>query len=127
MKSKLAVALTLALTTVSAAHALTFEGTVEKTDVLKKRSFFARLFSVNEGRIGVRISSDGHVEYVHPGSPAEKVGLHKDDWVRAVDGRTHSIEKISGDPGTTVNLQVKRGEDDFAVEVERVDWHDIHR
>jgi C-terminal processing protease CtpA/Prc len=127
MKSKLAVALTLALATVSAAHALTFEGTVEKTDALKKKSFFERLFSVNEGRIGVRISSEGHVEYVHPGSPAEKVGLQKDDYVRAVDGRKHYIEHISGDPGTTVHLLVARGDNEFAVEVERVDWHDIRR
>jgi predicted metalloprotease with PDZ domain len=126
MKKELAIALFIASVCCNTANALTLEGSVEQTDIFHKRGFWARLFSVNEGRIGVRISSSsGLVGFVHPGSPAEKVGLQKNDKVVLVDGKKHNVDRISGDPGTIVHLDVRRGDEEFAVDVERVDYHDI--
>ena len=126
MKKELAIALFLASACCNAANALTFEGSVEQTDVFHKRGFWARLFSPPEGRIGIRVSaSTGLVASVHPGSPAEKVGLQKDDKVILVDGRKHRVDYISGEPGTIVHLDVLRGADQLAFDVERIDFHDI--
>jgi predicted metalloprotease with PDZ domain len=129
MKKKLAVLVLGAVIGCAPALALTLEGSVEVNQPFYKRGFWARLFAPEpEGRIGIRIShSNGLIAYVHPGSPAEKVGLQKEDLVMAVDGRKHAVDEISGDPGTTVHLDVKRHDEEFAVDVERVDWHDIAR
>lgn len=94
------------------AQALTLDGSVEKTDV--------------EGRIGVRISTTGFISKVHPGSPAEQAGLRKHDTVLAVDGKKHAIEEISGEPGSCVLLNVKRGWRKFEIAVERTDVRQIY-
>jgi predicted metalloprotease with PDZ domain len=131
MKKTIAVAVLLALTSINAADALTFEGSVEKTDVIKKRSFWQRLFSrheVAEGRIGVRIDTHGDIAFVHPGSPAEKAGLIESDKVLLVDGRKYSIDQISGEPATVVHLDVRRKTgDEFALDIERVDYRQIQQ
>ena len=93
------------------AHALTIDCGIEKTDV--------------EGRIGIRISSGGHVQKVHPGSPAEAAGLRKNDTVLLVDGKKHAIDQIAGEPGTTVELSVRRGFHKLEVAVERTDFRTI--
>lgn len=93
------------------AYALTLEGSVEKTDA--------------EGRIGIRVTTWGRIEKVHPGSPAEAAGLHKDDRVLLVDGKRHAVDEISGEPGTTVLLDVKRHHDRFQIAVERADVRSI--
>ncbi len=96
----------------SPVQAMTLDGSVEHTDV--------------EGRIGVRISGAGHIGKVHAGSPAEAAGLRKNDKVILVDGHKNHIDKISGEPGTTVELEVKRGSDRMTVVVERVDLRKIY-
>lgn len=98
--------------TVAPAQAMCLEGGVEKTDV--------------EGRIGVRISCTGKIAKVHPGSPADEVGLQKNDTVVTVDGRKHAISEISGEPGTQVTLHVKRKGQRFVVAVERRDIREIY-
>jgi S1-C subfamily serine protease len=109
-------------------QAMTLEGTVEKTETAKKKSFWERLFAPEpEGRVGIRINTAGNIEYVHPGSPAESAGLLAKDTVVSVDGRQHAVEDISGEPGSTVHLEVRRGDDQFPVDVERVDCHLIQR
>ncbi len=96
----------------SPVHAKTLEGGVEKSDV--------------EGRIGVRISGAGQIGKVHRGSPAEAAGLRKDDKVTKVDGQKDRIGHISGEPGTSVELEVKRRGERFLVVVERVDLRKIY-
>jgi C-terminal processing protease CtpA/Prc len=95
-----------------AAEAITLDCGVEKTDV--------------EGRIGVRISKSGYISKVHPGSPADVCGLKRSDHVTAVDGRKRNIDNISGEPGTLVDLEVKRGFRRFHVAVERQDVRQIY-
>jgi C-terminal processing protease CtpA/Prc len=94
------------LSIMAPAHALTLDCGIEKTDV--------------EGRIGVRISTSGH-----PGSPAEAAGLRKNDTVVLVDGKKHAIDQISGEPGTTVELVVRRGWHKMQLAVERTDVRTI--
>ena len=129
MKKHIALALLLTVIGTQAAQALTFEGTVEKADVVKKKQgFWQRLFhkrETPEGHIGVRISTHGKIAYVHPGSPAERAGLQTDDSVITVDGKKHNVENISGDPGTVVHLEVRRRTEQFGVDVARVDVRDI--
>ncbi|HEV3028149.1 MAG TPA: PDZ domain-containing protein, partial [Planctomycetota bacterium] len=60
------------------------------------------------------------VLFIKPGSPAEKVGLKKDDLLLAVDGRPLSgagtADLLSGlTPGATVEIAVRRGGTDLKV------------
>jgi len=109
---KLATAvIAMVLLITAPAHALTLDCGIEKTDV--------------EGRIGVRISSSGHISQVHAGSPAETAGLRKNDTVVLVDGKRHAIDQISGEPGTSVELLIRRGFHKMEVAVERTDFRTI--
>ena len=106
------------------AGAVTLEASVAKSDLddislepKERRHRKHRLF----GRIGVRIDCVGHIAKVRPGSPAALAGLLPHDRVLLVDGRKHAIDDIIGEPGTTVQLDVKRKQEHFQVAVERVD------
>lgn len=110
-KLTVVIALAAMFAATTPAQSLTLEGSCEKTDV--------------EGRIGVRISLSGRISKVRRGSPAERVGLKNDDYVTLVDGRKHAIRDISGEPGTLVQLDVRRGGRRFQVAVERVDFRTI--
>jgi C-terminal processing protease CtpA/Prc len=104
---KLAVAFVISLFASSSAHALTLEAGCEKTDT--------------EGRIGIRVNTSGDIVKVHPGSPADRAGLRPHDMVVAVDGRHRAVRQIAGEPGTMVNLDVRRGMRRFTVAVQRED------
>jgi C-terminal processing protease CtpA/Prc len=110
MRIAAAVLIALGMTAIPA-QSLTLVGSVEKSDV--------------EGRIGVRIATSGIIREVHPGSPAEAAGLQPKDHVLTVDGKRHAIRQISGEPGTIVELDVKRHGERFHVAVERVDVRTI--
>lgn len=107
-------------------YARTLEGSVEKTEILEIPSIteFSKPKS-KLGRIGVRISKTGHISFVHPGSPADRAGLRRKDIVTLVDGMKKHIEYISGEPGTIVNLEVKRGSEIFVLDIPRTDVKDI--
>lgn len=111
MKKLLVVVALATLVSATPAQSVTLFAGCEKTDV--------------EGRIGVRISLAGRISKVRPGSPAERAGLRRDDYVLLVDGRKHAISEISGEPGTTVQLDVRRGFHRFHVAVERADFRTI--
>lgn len=60
------------------------------------------------------------------GSPAEKVGLQPGDYIIAVDGVTYTGEqmteasnKIKGETGTTVKLQIQRKDETLDIELTR--------
>jgi hypothetical protein len=115
----------LILCNMTAARAMTLEGQVEHIEeapaVIEHAVVVERGHKYKaDGHIGVRISCWGYVDYVHPGSPAETMGLVKGDRVTRVDGHKHNVNHISGDPGTTVELEVKRHRDVFTVNVERI-------
>jgi C-terminal processing protease CtpA/Prc len=66
------------------------------------------------------------ISKVHAGSPAESVGLKSHDLITSVDGVKRNIDRISGEPGTIVELEVKRGMKRFQVAVERRDVREIY-
>jgi C-terminal processing protease CtpA/Prc len=109
-KWTLAIAIA-ALFAAAPAQSMTLVGGCEKTDV--------------EGRIGVRISMTGRISKVRKGSPAEAAGLRRDDYVILVDGKKHAAREICGEPGTVVQLEVKRGFRRFQVAVQRTDFRTI--
>jgi C-terminal processing protease CtpA/Prc len=80
-------------------------------------------YSPGTGKIGVRVSPSGKVMRVSPRSPAAKVGIMCGDKIIAADGKPGAVGRIHGTPGTTVDLTVKRGEQEFNYEVERVNEH----
>ena len=60
------------------------------------------------------------------GSPAEEAGLQSGDVITKVDGVAYTGEeldtasnKIKGEAGTTVNLEIKRGEETFTLDIVR--------
>ena len=66
------------------------------------------------------------VTSVEPGSPAEKAGMRKDDYIVAVDGTRVSdtttadiVSKIRGEVGTAVSVTVLRGTEEKTFEVTR--------
>ena len=67
------------------------------------------------GYIGIRINSlsNGIIEVYH-GTPAERAGLKKQDEIIYVAGG-----HIEGEPGTDVELTIKRGQETFKVKVTR--------
>lgn len=121
MRMRIASLLVLLSLTATPALSMTLEGSVEKFfDVRAKKTDV-------EGRIGVRISTFGRIAKVHPGSPADAAGLQRNDTVILVDGKKHAIDEISGEPGTTVHLKVKRGwRHKFEVAVERKDYRELY-
>jgi len=76
-----------------------------------------------DGLIGVRVAPSGRVARVRPGSPADRCGISKGDKIVCVDGRTDVVGRIHGKPGTSVLLTVRRGEEEFVREVQRVNQH----
>ena len=116
--NKIAVVLslcTMLLNLGQAADALTLAGGVSKSGG-----------DSEVGRIGVRISWTGRVDRVLSGSPAANAGLLKDDKVKSVDGRPYKPGRISGQPGTSVLLDVKRSRQSFQVAVERVEVSELY-
>ena len=81
------------------------------------------------GGIGVSIieNDDGMIEVVQvfEGSPAEAAGIQAKDIIIEADGITeirdvdHLVELVRGEPGTTVDLVVKRDDKEIPVTVER--------
>lgn len=70
----------------------------------------------------------GSIEVVEPmeDSPAEKAGLKEGDFIVKVDGEEITVDnvsemsdKIKGKENTKVKLGIRRGEEEFEVEVER--------
>src|SRR5579883_2362688 len=120
----LAVACLVTLMYVIPAYALTLDAGIEKTEAPEEPRLMQR--SNVEGRIGIRVSSWGTIHYVHPHSPAEEVGLLKGDKVLTVDGKKNAISHISGIPGTTVHLSVRRRFDTFIVDIMRVEYTSIY-
>lgn len=68
------------------------------------------------------------VSKVYDGTPSQEAGLKKDDEIVSVDGiiattmeLTELVTKIRGDEGTTVSLEIKRGDsqETFVLDVER--------
>jgi predicted metalloprotease with PDZ domain len=78
-----------------------------------------------EGRIGVRIASNGKIDRVHPQSPAEQAGLQPKDVVKSVDGKRNNIDNISGVPGSYVHLVVERNDNLFDIAIQRVEFTDF--
>lgn len=77
--------------------------------------------------VSLREASDGlAVNYVAPQSPADRMGLSRDDVIRAVDGREVSTiagaqEALLGHrPGTLVAVELRSGEDE-QIRLARVD------
>ena len=73
-------------------------------------------------------SEEGTITVVEPmkGSPAEEVGLQEGDLITKVEGEEVTVDnvndmsdKIKGEEGTKVKLEITRGEETFEVEVER--------
>lgn len=71
---------------------------------------------------------EGTITVVEPmeNSPALEAGLQENDLIISVDGEKITAENVSemsdrikGEEGTTVKLGIKRGEEEFEVEVER--------
>lgn len=71
---------------------------------------------------------EGSIEIIEPmkGSPAEKAGLQKGDFIVKVDGEeitkdnaNKMTDKIKGKEGTKVKLTIKRNEETIEFEVER--------
>ncbi|NPV88843.1 S41 family peptidase [Coprothermobacteraceae bacterium] len=83
----------------------------------------------NYAGIGVVIEKVGDqvvIQTVFPGTPAYRKGLLKGDIIEAVDGQATSNKSldavsslIRGEPGTTVRLDIVRGETKLTVEVVR--------
>jgi C-terminal processing protease CtpA/Prc len=109
MKSFLASILSLAMALPVAANTGILQGIVD--------------YSPGVGKIGVRVSPSGRVMRVSPRSPAAKAGIMTGDKIIAADGKASPVGRIHGEPGTTVDLTVKRGETEFTCEVERVNEH----
>ena len=66
------------------------------------------------------------VREVPPDSPAARAGLRVDDEVLAIDDREVAemdleevIERLRGEVGTLVKLQLRRGDEELELEVER--------
>lgn len=73
-------------------------------------------------------NTEGTITIVEPmeGSPAEEAGLQEGDLITKVDGEEVTVDnvseisdKIKGEEGTKVKLEITRGEETFEVEVER--------
>lgn len=73
-------------------------------------------------------NTEGTITIVEPmeGSPAEEAGLQEGDLITKVDGKEVTVDnvseisdKIKGEEGTKVKLEITRGEETFEVEVER--------
>ncbi len=66
------------------------------------------------------------IQYVYPGSTAEKAGLQAGDCITKIEGTPilemtldEAVEVIKGKEGTTVSLEIMRNGETFTVEVER--------
>lgn len=69
-----------------------------------------------------------YIEEIYPSSPAENAGIRRSDFIYSIDGvktinlgseQVHNL--LSGPPGTTVKLGIKRGPSIYTVNVSRVD------
>jgi C-terminal processing protease CtpA/Prc len=108
---KLVLAVVTGIFLTAPAQSVTLVGGVQKDDT--------------EGRIGIRVSTGGDIIRVHPGSPAEQAGLRPHDTVISVDGRHNAVRQIAGEPGTVVQLDVRRGMRRFQIAVRRSDVREI--
>lgn len=98
-----------------------------------KEEMSAEMDETNGNYVGIGIymsvnNSEGTITVTEPmeGSPAEEAGIKTDDTIVAVNGEEVTSEnvssmssKIKGEEGTKVKLKIKRGEENFEVEVER--------
>lgn len=79
--------------------------------------------------IGAEIMKEGEVVRIIspiPNSPAEEAGLQPNDGILEVDGQSvadldinEAVELIKGPEGSTVELTIQRGEEQFTVSLER--------
>ncbi len=67
--------------------------------------------------VGIQLADGGVVRYPQPEGPAEAAGIEPGDVILAVDGvdvttmlRTAMVDRIKGEVGTLVHLQLRRGE-----------------
>lgn len=79
-----------------------------------------------EGRVGIRISrQSGGVNLVHLASPAHLAGVQRGDIIVLVDGKLHNFDGITGTPGSTVQIEFRRGSQFYTVILERIDCRKI--
>ncbi len=88
--------------------------------IVEKGGFYDRVFPIDNSGLQLIYNKENLVEidFVAPGTPADKAGLKKGDIISAIDGV--SIEKMGGilavrerlkeKPGTTVVLQLVQGQ-----------------
>ena len=89
-----------------------------------RENFGLRKITKNRGKIGVGLQKYTIV-LVAQGGPADKAGLQKGDVILKIDGEpttggfSRDILRITGEPGTTVILLIKRNDQELAIPVVR--------
>ena len=104
----------------------------EYTEYLTKDELEELMVSVNGNYVGIGIymtkNADGDIIVLLPieGSPAEEAGLQTGDIIVKVNGtECHNLElaevsnMVKGEEGTTVNIEILRGEETLNLDVER--------
>lgn len=102
------------------------------TQYLTEEELEDLMISVNGNYVGIgiymTINTDGDIVVLLPieGSPAEEANLQLGDIINKVNGvecngleLSEVSEMVKGEEGTTVNLEIKRGDEIFTVDVER--------
>ena len=104
----------------------------EYTEYLTVDELEELMVSVNGNYVGIGIymaqNTDGDIIVLLPieGSPAEETKLQMGDIIKKVNGiecngleLTEVSNMVKGEEGTTVNLEIQRGEDTFSMDIER--------
>lgn len=104
----------------------------EYTEYLTKNEFEELMVSVTGDYVGIGIymyqDSNGNIVVLTPieGSPAEEAGLQTEDIIVSINGESTidmdiniASSKIKGEEGTTVELEILRGEETFLKKIER--------
>lgn len=109
------------------------EGLRDKyTEYLTASELEELMISVNGNYVGIGIymskNESGDIVIILPieGSPAQEAGLEVGDIIVKVDGEeckglelSEVSNKVKGEEGTTVKLEILRGEETFTVDIER--------
>jgi len=89
-----------------------------------RENFNCRKIVKGRGKIGVGLRKYTIIS-LSEGGPAENAGLQKGDVILKIDGEpmtgdfTKDILRITGEPGTTVMLLIKRGDQELTIPVVR--------